>query len=1158
MSNAPAALVIDAATGARQHAAGDPATSAWVTANAGSGKTFVLTRRVLRLLLAGADPGAVLCLTFTNAAAAQMATRVFEQLAGWAQCDDAELADALAGLLGRPPDDAEKALARRLFARAIETPGRLKIQTVHAFCESLLQRFAIEAQVPRGFSVLDEDMAEALLETALRDVLAAPDTPELQQALASLSAMLDPNALTKTLKQVVDKRHAISAWAGQGAGFGLASVRRHVARVIGVDETATAEGIAAEILGGDILPRSEWASIAQTLAQYPQSATTNTVNCLMEVGSAADDHTALSAYTLVFLRKDGVPRARLLNKDAETGEPVLVERLETERDRVLPLFDALKGARLLGANVDLARTGDAVIDRYTRLKTARGVLDYADLIARARSLLQHSPSAAWVLYKLDPGLDHILVDEAQDTSPEQWAVIGALCEEFFAGSGARKQPRTVFAVGDPKQSIYSFQGADPAGFTAMRRHFARQLGEAAGGTFTSIRLDRSFRSAPAVLEAVDRVFAGAPARHGVALDDDPVAHTAARETAPGRVELWDPVPSPELPDHQPWTAPLDAARPDSAENKLAHRIAADIARMIADKEVIAATGRPASAGDVLILLRSRKRLATPIIRALKAHGVPVAGADRLHLTQSIATMDLMALMRAGLMPDDDHSLACALKSPLFDLTDDHLMAIAIDRPGSLAEALGGHRGDAAIETAAGRFADWARAVRRLRPFDLLCRILGADGGRQAYRARLGNEADDVLDELADRALAFERDHVPTIAGFLDWLERSSGEIKRDLAEGEGAVRVMTVHGAKGLEAPVVYLADTLSVPDKGRLDTLSVVADDDVFAPPRAVAWRPRADDETEALGQLRDAAHAAQIAEYHRLLYVAMTRAQDRLVICGAMGKRNQVPDGCWYALAESALAERLKAITEDVRYYRPDAPGTPVTTTERSTQAPLPAALPPWAHAPMTSRPAPEQLAASQMAASQIGGTTAVATSPSAGSPGRGTLMHLLLQHLPDVDPARRDAAGRALLARNAPDWTEADRSMLVAQATATIDAPALAALFSGNARAEVPVAGMVRKVDEPDAVPIAIAGRIDRLLIEESRVLIADFKSGTVPERLQDTPAPYVMQLAAYRALLGAVFPDKRVETALIWTDAPGGPEVTRFDEALVAGFEAIHTD
>ncbi|MCC0048409.1 MAG: PD-(D/E)XK nuclease family protein [Rhodobiaceae bacterium] len=625
-----------------------------------------------------------------------------------------------------------------------------------------------------------------------------------------------------------------------------------------------------------------------------------------------------------------------------------------------------------------------------------------------------------------------------------------------------------------------------------------------------------------------------------------MAHSAAREKARGRVELWEPVPKPETPDENPWDAPLDTERPDSAETVLARKIARAIKSSIANKEILPSTLAPAQAGDFLILLRKRTRLAAPIIRALKAEGVPVAGADRLKLTDSIATLDLMALMRASLMPDDDYALACTLKSPLFRLDDNDLMEIAIDRPDSLADALHAHRGNARIEAAAARFSALAGIARRERPFTFLAHVLGAEDGRLAYRKRLGNEADDVLDELADRALAFERANVASVTGFLAWLERSGGEIKRDLDEGGDAVRVMTVHGAKGLEAPVVFVADTCSPPG-GQRDPLLVVRDDDIFAPLRAVLWNPGKALRTDVMQRLAGEADTRGEEELHRLLYVAMTRAQDRLVICGAETGRKR-SDGCWYNLVEAALADRLEEQEDGVRVFMPDTPGIAPVAEEQEQGSRPSEQIPDWARQPMEARPKPVWQAASKLG---IGTHTGGAGGQAARK--RGSLVHLLLEHLPELAEDKRRQAGEALLEVHARDWDAEQREAVLGPVLKLMSDPAFAFLFGAGSRAEASLAGTVRRAGGDDM--ISVAGRIDRLIIGGGTITIADYKTGgPVPSTPEGTPEPYVAQLAAYAALLSAIHPQKTIDAVLIWTDAANGPEVTRLPAEMLGGFEA----
>jgi len=1118
-----------------QRTASDPRGSAWVRANAGAGKTYVLAQRVLRLLLAGADPSRLLCITYTKTAASEMSNRVFEWLSEWTTLPDEVLAERIADIEGRRPSPEALARARRLFAAAVETPGGLKIQTIHAFCERLLQQFPFEASVTAGFTVLEERGSAELLAEAQAEVLVgAAGKPDLSAAISDLLTRLSDTGFADVLRAVLSRRGAYLDWIREAGDLdaALESLRDSLGLAPGDDEAT----VAADILTSPHLQRSEWASVAETM----RTASKQIIalgDALALAAGAPDDFEALDAYLSVFLTGDGSPRKRFLTKAFEADFPALAARLEDEKARVAGLVDRLAAARMLAANRALFTVADAVIGRYQSLKASRGLVDFDDLVERTAMLLSRA-DAAWVLFKLDGGLDHILVDEAQDTSPRQWEIVEKMAGEFFAGAGARDANRTIFAVGDIKQSIYSFQGADPSRFDAMRRQFERRANDA-DKAFTRVPLQLSFRSTPTVLQAVDAVFAEGAATAGLVLPDDPeaVIHEAIREREPGLVELWDIEEPEETEDIAPWDAPLDADRAGSPESRLADRIARTIRGWLDTGETLEATGKPIRPGDIMILMARRAPFAEPMIRALKAHGIPVAGADRMVLTDHIAVMDLMAVGRFALMPEDDLTLAALLKSPLVGLSEDDLMALAIGRRGSLWAALRqAAKTDKKLEDIRERLAAWRARAGFERPYEFYARILGADRGREAFHKRLGAEAFEAIDEFLNLALSYEQAETPSLAGLLAWLAAAPAEVKRDMDKGRDEVRVMTVHGAKGLEAPVVFLPDTCRASSGRGVGPLFrfgpddvATGDDDALREP--LVWAQSKQLDCAATRALRTRAEQKRTEEANRLLYVAMTRARDRLYVAGFKTNARQIPEGAWYPLIAGALAPLLSETETPhgrVRRFRGEGvAAAPKATGNTAVAAP---AMPDWLKVKAVPEAPPHRpLAPSRLAEHMPAGPGEAIGRAAAMK--RGTVLHRLLEALPQIAPASRRDAGTRALARLAPDWDEGTRARYLDEILAIFDDPAFAAVFAPGGQAEVTIAGTYGPENAP------IIGQIDRLSVSGDSVLIVDYKTDrTVPDKPKDVPAAYLAQLAAYTDLARRLWPGKSVRAALLWTAAP----------------------
>jgi ATP-dependent helicase/nuclease subunit A len=782
------------------------------------------------------------------------------------------------------------------------------------------------------------------------------------------------------------------------------------------------------------------------------------------------------------------------------------------------------------------------------------LLDYADLIDKTLALFD-KVSAAWVMYKLDLGIDHVLIDEAQDTSPKQWEVVRRLAAEFFAGAGARGAARrSIFAVGDEKQSIYSFQGAAPHRFQEMRRHFAGAHADA-GLAFEPLTFRYSFRSAPDVLRAVDAVFGRPEAYQGLTADPVATVHEAVRRTAPGVVEIWPLVEPEDAPEADAWDLPLDAVSETSPQVRLARRIAKTVATSIARGDRLPSTGAPVRPGDVLVLVRQRGALFEAIIRALKNAGIEVAGADRLMLTEHIAVMDLMSLADALLLEEDDLALAEVLKSPLFGFDDEDLFALAWERRGSLRDALRARADtDPRCAEAARRLDAMADAARRETPFAFYGHLLGAGGARRRMLARLGLEAADPLDEFLALALDYESRETPSLQGFVAWMRAAATEIKRDMDIARDEVRVMTVHGAKGLEAPIVILADTTTNPAGPRPPRLLTMPASGVPGAPERLVWAVRKELDVPPVAAARANAVQAAEDEHRRLLYVAMTRAADRLIVCGAEGLRER-PKRCWYDLVCGVLkplaSEEPGAHGESVWRLRkwPEPGDAGVAAAIAPAQA---IELPDWLQRDAESERVPAIVSPS---------TAFEEAAPPLGSKPderrlalkRGVLVHRLLQSLPDVVSERRANTARQYLARAAADFTELEQGGIVAQVLAVLDHPGFAPLAAPGSRAEVPIVG---RIVREGGAPIMISGQVDRFVVTDAAVVIADYKTNRpAPRRFEEIPPAYLAQLAAYRAVLATLYPDRPVRAALVWTDVPDFMEIP--GAALDAALERIRS-
>ena len=1131
---------------ALQRVASDPSLSAWVSANAGSGKTHVLVQRVIRLLLAGVPPEKILCITFTKAAAANMAERVFTTLGHWVTLDDAALDDTIRAVgIAKSSLDLRRT-ARELFARALETPGGLKVQTIHALCTRLLQQFPFEANVPARFAVLDDrDQAEMMERANLKVFLEAARDPNSATGEALRIAM--GSAADVTFKDVVREAclsHDHFMAFADGAGSAEAAAAR-VSAALGVAEGDRIEDVEREIVDGPFLPRRRWAEIAEVL---DGGAKTDGEQAARLRGAMAAGAEQIELYLGVFITDtDKTPRKAVLTKAFGRENPSAARLFEAEAARLPALIEQRRALITRDRSRALLYIATAAAANYRCEKLERGLLDYDDLIDKTLQMLA-SISSGWVHYKLDRGVDHVLIDEAQDTSPRQWDIVFHLIDEFTSGAGARNGlVRTVFAVGDEKQSIFSFQGAAPHAFAERRRELHGRFSDAKL-KFDSVSFTYSFRSGPAILHSVDQVFREPDIYRSIHAEETYPLHNALADAGPSLIELWKLAEADMRKDIEGWRAPFDGVAATSPEVKLSRRIQAEIKRLV---ESGTKTGhrdgrRRLRYGDILILVRRRGNVFDAVIQALKHAGIPVAGADRLKLTEHIAIIDLMNLADALLLPQDDLALAVALKSPLFGLDDDDLFALAWERKGTLREALAEHA------ASSDKFRDTLRRLERYEqrfreetPFAFYAWLLGGEGGRQRILKRLGHEANDALDEFLELALNHERKGPASLQGFVAWLRAADTEVKRDMEISRDEVRVMTVHGAKGLEAAVVFLVDTTSSPtDTQRLRLIHLPHKDGG----EVVVWAGRKADDPPPVAEARQKMLDETEHEYRRLLYVAMTRAADRLVVAGCQpGNRNGIRPSCWYDLIErglerSGLEKQAAGPPEDpvTRYCRPEDAVFDAGAADAAA-ASAPPALPSWLREPVDT-PAPAGL----LRPSQAGDGSYRPRAGDAAAPSRtqaiqrGTLVHRLLQSLPDLASERRRDAALRFLARNADGWSEAERTALADKVLALIGDPRFGAVFSEAGRAEVSIVG---RIELPGRPPAAVSGQIDRLVVTDAEVLIVDFKTNhNPPARAADAPQAYVRQLAFYRAMLRKLYPQLVVRAALLWTESTDFMEIS----------------
>ncbi len=1129
--------------GIRQAEASDPARSVWVGASAGTGKTKVLIDRVLRLMLPrnsgepATPPGKILCLTFTKTAAAEMSNRIYESLSKWSVMSDADLHAALENLIGVAPTDVVAQEARRLFARVLDTPGGLKIMTLHSFCQSVLKRFPIEAGLPPHFELMDEQDAVEYLTRCLRSISDetrdSPSAP-LARAFNELALHLDEAAMSALMKEIMSKRSLLTEiFKHQGDAEGraektISALYRH----LHLDEKATEDDVIARACQ---TPHGEELKKALRVLLNGSKADQGKAD-YMQPWLEQPEHRAelFNTYCRAFFTQAGEIAKKMATNATVEAYPDILNVMQREAERLDGFLKKLRAVRLAKINSALLTVASAMVGRYTQYKRFRDRLDFDDLIIKACELLSAENMVPWVLYKLDEGIDHILVDEAQDTSRNQWRVVQALSDEFFAGRGAHEDVlRTLFVVGDEKQSIFSFQGADPDEFARMQAFFGERVLEIQTGW--EVFLEYSFRSTRAVLEVVDGVFKDTAARKGVAERD--VLHLPWRKGQAGVVELWPLIKAEKKEDGQAWRMPVDIDAGDNAAARLAEKIATTIKGWIDAKETLPARSRPIRAGDILILVQSRNAIVQWLMRALKSHDVPVAGVDRMMLTQEIAVMDLLALAHFALLPSDDLTLAGLMKSPLVGLAEEELFDLSYARSGSLWDSVRKKKPELAAW-----LQGWVGKAGTATPYAFFAEVLGtpcfADkiSGRRAFYGRLGYDIQDALDEFLNSCLHYEQSHTPSLQKFTDWFARGETEIKREQDPGKAdQVRIMTVHASKGLQAPIVFLPDTVRRPEdspKGRINMIWPEDEKDVLL------WAPRREFHDPVFSERRAGALAKQDEEYRRLLYVALTRAEDRLYVCGFLGKRmKEARPDCWYSLVEAAFPESATdasagddAEIRRIEYGQEVAPM--IMHAAKNAEADGDAArapLPDWVGRALPEEPQPVQPLAPSRPDDDEPAVKGPLTADDGGRFGRGIIVHRILEILPQLPAEKWEKTIRQYLARPALEMPVAVRESLAAEILAVLRHQEFARIFGAGSRAEVPVVGLKGSK--------ILSGQMDRMCVTNDEVLIIDYKTNRPPpQKAEDVPVIYLKQMAAYRSVIQNIYPRHAIKCALLWTDGP----------------------
>ncbi len=1091
---------------AQQRSASDPQYSVWVEASAGTGKTKVLSDRVLRLLLAGANPSKILCLTYTKAAAVEMSNRIASRLSSWAVMPEEKLQEELSALWGRTitASSADKELiatARRLFALLLDIPGGLKIQTFHSFCEEILKRFPLEAKISPYFSIIDTRGAKEAIENIKLDILRGNTTDRVKEAIAYIAANTSEFKFPRIMDSITSNYNHFAKYLQQHG-----TIDNLISRIAACLQISPEDNAEKQIT--KFWQEAPTEDIKYIISAFGASGSDRLEQTAAATAQAFEDKD-FTGYADIFV-SDSEMKKRLTVKKMRADFPRSEELIAQESNRIIACQNILKSISLLQSTTAILILSVEILSRYQHYKDIHSQMDFNDLLLLTNRLLATPKVSDWVLYKLDGGIDNILIDEAQDTSPAQWSVIKSLTSEFFSGLGAKTVQPTIFVVGDRKQSIYSFQGADPQEFSAMHDYFQSRAKD-----FKDVSMEVSFRSTAAILDIVNQVFLDERARRGVAASRQNISHIPSRIGDGGRVELWS-LCEPEATDKtdKVWRPPVERIGTISPSAKLAQRIAEAIKQKVSHKELLQSQGRPLCYRDFLILVQQRDPFVEELVRACKNADVAITGVDKIKLSEQLVVSDLLALAKFTLLPTDDLNLCCVLKSPLLALDDEDLFNLCYKRKEhSVWEILCQNDN---YDSSRNILQELLELAKKSRPFEFFNHILSKLNGRKKFVARLGTECEDAIDEFINLTIKFEQEHTPSLQTFVAWMESDDVEIKRDLEQPNlDAVRLMTVHGSKGLQAPIVILPDTVRV--KSLKKEAAFLKGNDILLYPLSK------NEYDEHAIRLMEKEQALNLEEYHRLLYVALTRAEECLCVCGF---RKKTPsEQSWYEICKTAFAE-LAIPVDDKLIYEVKQENQPKEQEDKPAAVAI--ALPEF-----INRNAPEEmplarpLTPSHQDESNLSAISPLLVSNDGLLYNRGRLIHKLLQFIPSTAESSRSKLIADFLDNQAPELSQDAKQQISDEVLALISSPRFAPLFSSQSSAEVSLMG---EVDGR-----IINGQIDRLVVMPDKVMIIDYKTNRpAAQSLAEVPMIYRKQMQAYKQLVSHIYPDKPVETYILWTN------------------------
>jgi ATP-dependent helicase/nuclease subunit A len=1092
----------------------DPSYSLWVSASAGTGKTKILIDRVLSLLVQGIEINKILCMTFTNAAAQEMLERIYQETTNWIAHSETELFICLEKLLHRPPAPQEMRKATSLLEDITHPLNILKVKTIHSFCSDIAHKFALEMDLNPSIQILDHTELKAFIKEVKSRIFLKK---EIFNTGLNIISQITEAKLEEIIEVIITSKTKLEAVFCND----IDTIENKLKYLFKCNNLSNIEELLKDFCNhtthSKLLPLGNIIKAGGITDLDKAQRIESWLNSALEIKISK-----IEDYLSCFLKKDGEKLKKVFSLGVTSKLDISL--LDTIQDLCYEYIENKKSLCLIENTKLFLKLSQFVLEQYQQYKKSKNSLDYNDLITKTANILRSENMSNWILYKLDHQIEHILVDEAQDTSAEQWLIIDSLSTEFFSGVSAIEVPRSIFIVGDEKQSIFSFQGANPEIFNLMQQYFKERI-LASTGKFAEITLDTSFRSAPIILDCVDKVFNDPILQRSVTTKPH-ILHTAHRSNYEGSIEVWPLVKSIKLDSykHESWNLPVKRVEKYNASKVLAKLLALKIKEWLSKGKFLSSYDRNLLPSDIMVLVRKRSEFIDHFIDYCKKFHIPISGKDRINLKDQIVFEDLLSLAKFALLPEDDLNLACLLKSPIIGITEEELFQLCHTRHSSVWNSL------IEKQTTNKRFKKITEELMLyfnmadfMSPFEFFYKVLEIYDGKKKFISRLGLQVTDILEEFLRQAEKFEKDANISLQSFVIWIERNTFDTKNQTSS-LNTIQIMTVHSAKGLQAPVVILADPMDIPENNEL----LYWLDDI------PVWPAKQSLLNQECTLLKQQYLKQQLDEYYRLLYVALTRAEDELIICG-YEKLSVLSSNSWYQLLWQKLyTDSSLKMFECLGDMEIEAFTSPYyiklgaqhmfypLSTENTSQATL---LPSFLEEPFI-----------EAAHKYFKPTESIETSDENFFL-KGQVMHRLLEFLPSIPQDYHRSLAASLL-----------QSLSLPTLEVGLDNKALTILndknfdfifYNKNSIAEVNIAGYLEILGET----FFVSGKIDRLILEENEVIIIDYKTNKIlPKTEADIKLSYLKQILTYRQLIKKIFPQKNIRIMLLWTEEKNLMEIS----------------